>query len=63
MDSYDPRIARADELNPHLDLSWDLLQKWNVISDSYRSKYHSRWDLVRDNEEKVRSLIAVLSTS
>ncbi|MEK6910746.1 MAG: hypothetical protein AABW82_03155 [Nanoarchaeota archaeon] len=63
LDSYNAKNAKADELLPHLDLSWDLLQKWNVISNSYKAKYCMVWSGVKKEEKKVRSLIAVLSSS
>lgn len=62
IESYDPKNAKQDELQPHLDLSRDLLKKWNVISNSYRAKYHKDWEIVKQEEDKVRSLTALLSS-
>ncbi len=61
LQSYSPETANADQLLIYINSWWDLLQKWNIISKSYGSKYNKDWKYIESTEEEVRGLIAELS--
>jgi hypothetical protein len=39
--SYSPQTSEKEPLITHISNGWDILQKWNVISESYKAKYES----------------------
>ena len=55
--NYSPRTAEQQPLLTQVGVSWDLLQKWNVVSQSYKAKYEQNWDRVAEREDAVRKLI------
>ncbi|MDD3897091.1 MAG: hypothetical protein PHU04_04650 [Candidatus Peribacteraceae bacterium] len=42
---------------------WELLQKWNVISNAYKKKYERCYDDIPHAEENLRALIDRLRTA
>jgi hypothetical protein len=66
---YSAENASCEQLLPHIDLGWSLLQKWDVISKSYSPKYEiaiypkTGWSEndIQQREEAVRVLIRELS--
>jgi len=39
IEAYSPKAAKQEQLLAHVDVGWDLLQKWNVIGQSFGAKY------------------------
>ncbi len=58
--NYSTQGVDEEQLRLHLNKWWNLLQKWNVISDSYGAKYGQSWDAVGKEEEAVKKLIQEL---
>lgn len=40
---------------------WDLIQKWNIISRSFKCKLEKMWDELEEREKEVEKLIEELS--
>ena len=57
IDGYSPKTAQQELLLAHVNTGWNLLQQWNVISQSYKAKYEQVWDKVTEREDAVRKLI------
>jgi hypothetical protein len=62
IEDYSPQNADGEQLLAHVDCGWDLLQDWNVISQSYKAKRERVWDKVAEREDKIMELIRKLST-
>lgn len=58
---YLPQEEYGDELVKHLDNWFDLIQKWNIIAESYGAKYGHDWKNVENSEESVKKLIQELT--
>lgn len=57
-----PRLVSGEgnlegDLLAEIKHGWELFQKWNVISNSFRTKHDSNWNLVEEREEAVRNLV------
>jgi hypothetical protein len=44
-------------LIPYVKNGEDLLKKWKVISESYKTKYREEWNLVEEKENEIKELI------
>ena len=68
IEGYSPEAAEPWHLLAHVNYGWDLLQKWNTISNSYKAKYGTclgpaekeEWDNVLEREQNARELILEL---
>jgi hypothetical protein len=57
---YSPQTAEQKPLLTHVNTGWNLLQQWNMISQSYKAKYEQVWDKVEERETTLRGLIQEL---
>lgn len=61
LNTYAQESAVSEQLQAHLIIGKDLLEKWNIISDSWKAKYEGEWDTkVPREEESVKELIEQL---
>ncbi len=58
--SYMDSPQSCDKLLEHLTTGWELLQKWNLISESYKAKHEQIWKRVPETEEALKDLIEEL---
>ncbi len=61
LDAYSPANARKQELLGHVNQGWTLIQDWNIISWSYKTKEQGLWDELETREQAARGLIQRLS--
>jgi len=61
INKYSPQQNHKNELAAHLDVWYDLIQKWNIISNCYKRKLDKMWDAVEEEEKKVEKLIQSIS--
>lgn len=57
---YSPQNVDKEQLLAYVNNSWVLMQKWNIISNSYKAKYEKRWDIIEEKEQAARKLIQEL---
>lgn len=60
---YSPQTAEQEPLLAHVNKGWNLLQQWNVVSQSYKAKYEQSWNKVAERENALRELIQKLQQS
>lgn len=60
---YLPQKVQARKLLAYVEKWWDLLNKWNIISRSYRCKLEKMWDELEEREEETKRLIQELTSS
>jgi hypothetical protein len=60
IETYSPKTADLISLFSQVNTGWNLLQQWNIISESYRAKYKKDWDLVEEKEAALKVLIEQL---
>jgi hypothetical protein len=58
---YSQQNPERERLLTHINCGWELLQKWNVISKSYKAKHGKVWTVVSEREEATKQLIQELS--
>jgi hypothetical protein len=61
LETYYSNGTQREQILTPINNWWNLLQDWNILSNSYKAKLEKMWDEVESREQQIRDLTKRLS--